>query len=89
MHSSIAGFETEIHQLIQVVMDRSFEALDTMVESGSFDATSCCSQIAPLDFPSVLTMEIESRAESPSHIKGNADPYPQIECRESVTRWYF
>ena len=81
---SEAGSETEIHQLIQVVMGRSFEALDTMAESGSFDATSYCSQMAPLGFPSVLAMEVEPRAGSPSHIRGNADSYPQTEHRESV-----
>jgi len=76
---SEAGSETEIHQLIQAALGRSFEALGTMAESGSFDATSYCSQMAPLGFPYVLAMEIESRAGSPSHIRGNADSYPQIE----------
>jgi len=65
-------------------MGRSFEALDTMAESGSFDATSYCSQMAPLGFPYVLALEIESRTGSPSHIRGNAGSYPQVEYRESV-----
>ncbi len=78
-HYSETGSETEIYKLFQAVVGRPFEGLGTMVKSGSSDATSYCSQVAPISLSFVLAMEITFQVRSTSDIRGNAGSYPQIE----------
>ena len=57
-HHTEAGSETEIHKLIQTIVDCPFEGLNTMAERGSFDAACHCSEVAPISLSQVLAMEV-------------------------------